>query len=167
MKSIEETSNHIEIVKSLVGESISSLSNCQYHFNGKVQYEDFGDLEILTTSGLEICFKLLTDGESVGAYKRKLNIPSSFEVAKGETASWDRLLVKQSSAISGEKIVSIYALYDYWPKQNPKTLAGWRVNISNGEFFVFFNNGDNAIFLFNKLPPEDDFPDIEKICEQI
>jgi hypothetical protein len=69
---------YIDIVKSLIGEEIYSISNSQYFFNDEMDDEDIGDIEIVTDSGLKVCFKLLSDGESVGAYKGDLNIPSSF-----------------------------------------------------------------------------------------
>jgi len=43
-------------------------------------------------------------------------------------------------------------MYDSYSKLNSKVLAGWRVHLSSGDYFVFYNCGDNACFLFNKLP---------------
>ena len=166
MTSIEESSKYIDIVKGLIGELLSSLSNSQYFFNGEKDDEDLGDLEILVSSGLKVCFKLLSDGESVGAYNGDLKVPTSFEVAKGEQASWEKIALLQGAEIVGTKIVGIDAMYDYYPKFNSKYLSGWRVKLSSGDFFVFYNCGDNARFLLNELP-NDAISDIETTWEAI
>lgn len=160
MISIEKYSKYLEIVKSLIGESLYSLSNSQYFFNGEKDDEDLGDLEILVSSGLKVCFKLLSDGESVGSYEGDLQVQKSFEVAEGEQASWEKLALKQGAEFIGSKIVAIDAMYDCYHKFNSQVLAGWRVKLSSGDYFVFYNCGDNARLLFNELP-NDAISDIE------
>ena len=166
MISTKETSKYLDIVKSLIGESLSSLSNSQYFFNGEKDDEDLGDLEILVSSGLKVCFKLQSDGESVGAYEGDLQVPKSFEVAEGEQASWEKLALTQGAELTGSKIIAIDAMYDFYHKFNSKVLAGWRVKLSSGDYFVFYNCGDNARFLFNELP-NDVISDIETIWKPI
>jgi len=166
MNSIEESSKYLGIVQKLIGETISSLSNSQYFFNGEKDDEDLGELEIIVSSGSRICFKLLGDGESVGAYEGSLKVPSSFEVCAGEQASWEKQEIKQSSEIVGTKIIAINAMYDSYSKINSKVLAGWQVKLSNGDYFVFYNCGDNARLLLNELP-NDAIPDIKTTWESV
>ena len=166
MTSVEESSKYVDIAKSLIGEAVYSLSNSQYFFNDEKDDEDFGDIEILTSSKLKVCFKLLNDGESVGAYEGDLQVPSSFEFREGEQASWKRLSLKQANGVVGNTIIAIEAMYDRHLKFKSKVLAGWKVKLSNGNYFVFYNCGDNARFLFNELP-NDASKDIETIWQQI
>ena len=166
MISREESSKYVDLVKSLIGESVASISNSQYFFNGEKDDEGLGDLEILASSGLKVCLNLLSDGESVGAYAGDLQVPKSFEVAEGEQASWEKLALKQGVEVTGSKIVAIDAMYDFHTKFNSRVLAGWRVRLSSGDYFVFYNCGDNARFLFNELP-NDSISDIETTWEPI
>ena len=121
---------------------------------------------MIVSSGLKVCFKLLSDGESVGAYEGDLKVPNSFEVAEGEQALWKKNEIKQGSEIVGTRIVAIDAMYDSDHKINSKVLAGWQVKLSSGDYFVFYNSGDNARFLFNELP-NDATSDIETTWKPI
>lgn len=87
----KEFSRYSQIVKRLIGESVSIISHCQYFFNEVRENEDLEDVEIQTDSGLKVCLKLMGDGESVGAYSGELIVPSSFEIGDGERASWQKL----------------------------------------------------------------------------
>ena len=150
----EEHSKYKYIVRDLIGEEICSISNSQYFFNGEMDDEDIGDVEIETYSGIKVCLKLLGDGESVGVYKGDLKVPSSFEVADGEQASWKKLPIEQRFKVIGSKIVAIDAMYDRHIKFDSEVLAGWRIQLSNGNYIVFYNCGDNAKVLFNELPDD-------------
>ncbi|GAA6133293.1 hypothetical protein NBRC116188_00820 [Oceaniserpentilla sp. 4NH20-0058] len=150
----EEDKQYNDIVKSLIGEEICSLSNSQYFFNDEKVDEDLGEIEIETVSGLKVCFKLLSDGESVGAYSGDLYVPSSFEVNDGEQASWKKIPIEQEFNVTGSKIVAIDTMYDKYLKFNSEVLAGWRVKLANQNYFVFYNCGDNAKILFNELPDD-------------
>jgi hypothetical protein len=75
-------------------------------------------------------------------------------VNEGEQASWKKIPIEQKFNITYSKIVGIDAMYDIHLKFNSKVLAGWRVNLANRNYFVFYNCGDNAKILFNELPDD-------------
>ena len=147
-----ETLKHIAIMKQLIGETIYSISNSQYYFNGEIDHEDIGDLEIQTDSGVKVCLTLLGDGESVGAYVGSLNIPASFEVADGETASWRKLSILNSYDICGNRIVAVQSMCERSTKLESSYRAGWRVYVSGGDYFVFYNCDDNSRLFYNEEP---------------
>ena len=154
---IDQNNKYTSILRDLIGEVISSISNSQFFFNGARDDEDIGDVEIITESGLKICLKLLADGESVGVYKGDLMLPSSFEVTEGELSSWKKLPIEQKFKIPGSKIVAIDAMRDRYLQFDTEVIAGWRIKLSNNNYIVFYNCGDNARVLFNELP--DDAPE--------
>ena len=155
MISTEESLKYIDLIKRLIGARVCSLSNSQYYFNGVKDEDELGDLEIIANSGLKVCFTTLSDGESVGVYEGELEVPEPFEVVDGEYASWQKMVLKQATEIIDTKIIGIDAMYDFYSKLDLKILAGWRVNLSTGDYFVFYNCGDSAHFLFNELPDGD------------
>ena len=150
----QEYAKYLTIPKRLVGEAIISISHSQYFYNGEKDQEDFGDVEIHTTNDRKSCFKILGDGESVGAYEGDLNVPESFEVVQGEQASWKKLKIEYNDKVVGTQIVAIDAMYDTYPGHDFAVLAGWRIRLFSGDYFVFYNCGDNARFLFNTLPED-------------
>ena len=166
MSSFEEYSKCFDIVKNLMDEYVSSISNCQYYFNDEFDDEDFGDIEILTASGLKICFGLSGDGESVIAYRDHLRVPSPFELECGGRAFWVQKEINESKQITGASVVDVDALFDYYDELKSKVLAGWRVKLSNGDYFVFYNCGDNSRFLFNEMPCAF-LEGIETVCESV
>jgi len=152
MNKVTNSFDYIEVTRKLIGEDISEISNSQYFFNNVRDDKDLGDIEIKTKSGLKICFKLVDDGESVGSYTGDLNIPPSFEVTKGEFCSWKKLPLNNSLEIIDCRVTSIEGMYDSHEKSKSETLSGWKVNLSNDNYFIFYNCGDEAKLTLNSIP---------------
>ena len=148
----KEFSRYSQIVKRLIGESVSIISHCQYFFNEERDNEDSGDVEIQTDSGLKICLKLLGDGESVGAYSGELIVPLSFEIGDGQRASWQKHPLNNMINFAGKKIVGIDAICNGYQNPDSMLLAGWQVKFDSGEYFVYYNCDDSARILFNEQP---------------
>ena len=141
-----------EILRQLIGRKINSIYNAQYFYDGKIRPEDLGDLEIKTNSSITVCFTLKSDGESVGAYMGNLSIPTSFEVGDGQIASWERRAVDRKELFQNARITEIHKETLVYLSLEHQIISGLKITLSNGNYFVYFNNGDESAICFNEIP---------------
>ncbi len=143
-----------KLISEIMGKVILDVWNCQYYFNDEKSYEDIGDIEIATSS-FSLCVTLLSDGESVGIYKGELDIPISFELNPGEQARWEKESPKVLQIFKGKVVKSVDLMIDLYTDSNARVLSGIKFNMTDGSYFVYYNNGDDASVSVDSIPYSD------------
>lgn len=133
------------------------LSRDRYYFNGTAKEEDSGSLEIVFSDSTFLTLSLASDGGSVNAMNTALTIPEAFELNDGSRCSWEREILSNMSpwsALQNSYFESVDAIIEYW--HNPSdhvVINGWVLRFDTGDFITYWNNGDDSVIAFNKLPP--------------
>ena len=139
---------------SLTGKRLAGLSNAQYYFCGERDWADAGDIEWTCIEAPSVSMYLLSNGESVGADLLPLSVPASFEIEAGSMCTWEKedlLVILSAVHLRGKRMTKVDRLVNTWPRTG-RYLAGFRVTLETGDFIVFYNRGDEAAVLINKLP---------------
>ncbi|NBF09171.1 hypothetical protein [Pseudomonas sp. Fl4BN1] len=147
---------HLRAAASLRGQRLQALTHAQYLYNGQVLTDECGDLQFDGQDGSQVSLFLLADGESVGAAQMPMHLPAGFELEAGVRCAWearDLLQRLAASHLRGAMIVQVQGLFDDWQELGRTFLCGFRICFDSGDFVVFYNQGDEAVALFNQLPP--------------
>lgn len=145
----------LQNARSLLGKRLNELLHDQYYFNDEKERGDIGSLEWNFGEREVLSMYLLSDGERVGADLLPSDTPTAFEIEPNAACSWKResLLAGLSvTHLGNTKICAVEGILDSFSGQEP-WLAGFRVTFETGDFLIYFNQGDDAVVLFNALPP--------------
>ncbi|MCE4056897.1 hypothetical protein [Pseudomonas sp. Au-Pse12] len=149
----------LQAVASPLGKRLRALTHLQYFYNGQADTDDCGNLQWDCEDGSQVGMFLLSDGESVGADRCAMPVPSGFDLAPDARCEWqarDLLLNLDASHLRDATIVRLQGLIDTWPTLGATTLSGFRICFDSGDFLVYYNRGDEAVALLNRLPPDKD-----------
>lgn len=146
----------LQRLRSLIGKRLAGLDNERYFFAGERVMDDCGDLQWRCSDASLLSMFLLSDGESVGTDHQPLHLTPAFELDPGQRCEWraeDLLATLGAGHLAGQLITDVAALFDTWPHLDTSILSGFMVCFEHGDFLVYYNQGDNAVALLNRLPP--------------
>ncbi|WP_236206762.1 hypothetical protein [Pseudomonas tohonis] len=156
MQTTEQARANLETARTLLGRRLTGVSNARYLFNGTPDAKAVGEVEFVCEEGVRVTLSLASDGESVLATARALNVIEGFEISDTDRCDWmaENLLVTlDADHLVGLKVIEVEGLQVTYANQDARFLVGFRVTLEGGNYLVFFNCGDEEAVCLNQLPP--------------
>ncbi|WP_346840365.1 hypothetical protein RAL92_15175 [Metapseudomonas otitidis] len=99
---------------------------------------------------------LASDGESVMAASRALQVPEGFDISDDARCDWraeDLLATLDARHLIGRQVIGVEGLHVVYQQHEACLLEGFRITLEGGDYLVFFNCGDEEAVRLNQPPP--------------
>ncbi|WP_308725110.1 hypothetical protein [Metapseudomonas otitidis] len=156
MQTLEQARASLETVRTLLGRKLVRVRNARYLFNGAPEPEAIGEVEFTCEGGKAVTLSLASDGESVMAASRALQVPEGFDISDDARCDWraeDLLATLDARHLIGRQVIGVEGLRVVYQQHEACLLEGFRITLEGGDYLVFFNCGDEEAVRLNQPPP--------------
>ena len=154
----EKHRTDLDAVSQCVGLALSGAARSRYVFGGEPTEDDFGELELRFRDGPTTTLHLASNGESVRASVRPMQLPEPFDIDSkgGGRCEWERVDLAAEprwAALLGCRVAAVDAVIDgRGGDPGYEFSVGWRLRFDPAGSFLYFNNGDKAAVRWSGLP---------------